>query len=96
MEQIGQRIKKLRLEQELSVNEVARRAVVPVSTYREWENGRQIKGEPYVKIAGALNVTLIELLTGEKPKSSALLDKVHEIEKLCVEMRKHLLSSFND
>lgn len=96
MEQIGQRIKRLRLKQELSINEVARRAIVPVSTYREWENGRKIKGEPYVKIAEALNVTLIELLTGEKPKSSGLLDKIHEIEKLCVGMRKHLLSSIHD
>ena len=92
MENISQRIKRFRTEQGLSVREVALRAKVPVSTYREWEGGRQIKGEPYENIARALNVTLYELLTGEKPKITELLEKIQVIEHHCALLKKALES----
>lgn len=92
MEKIGLRMKRLRLQQGLSLTEVAHKAHVAVSTYREWEYGREIKGEPYVKIAQALNVTLYELLTGEKSKVSKISGEIAEIEEACKKLRKNLES----
>ncbi|MES2803907.1 MAG: helix-turn-helix transcriptional regulator [Bdellovibrionota bacterium] len=89
---IGQRMKQFRVNAGLSIAEVATAASVPVSTYREWENGRQIQGEPYAKISQALNITLYELLTGQKPKSLDVLHKISEMERLCQDLRKHLQS----
>lgn len=96
MSHIGQRMKQYRINAGLSIAEVAMAAEVPVSTYREWENGRQIQGEPYAKISQALNVTLYELLTGENPKSLDVLHKVNEIERLCQDLRKNLQSLINE
>lgn len=96
MSAIGQRMKAIRLNAGLSVTEVAQTAEIPVTTYREWENGRQIKGEPYAKIAEALNVTLYELLIGEKPNSSEILRKIAEIEEICLHMKKTLASLLDE
>ena len=38
---------------------------VPETTYREWEYGRQIRGEPYLKIAKAFGISVSELLGAE-------------------------------
>lgn len=45
------------------MREAARRIGVPETTYREWEYGRAIRGEPYPKIAAAFGVSL-EVLFG--------------------------------
>ena len=44
------------------MREAARHIGVPESTYREWEYGRKIRGEPYLQIAKAFGVSLDELL----------------------------------
>jgi transcriptional regulator with XRE-family HTH domain len=93
---IGIRMKALRKNAGLSVAEAAQAAKIPVSTYREWENGRQIKGEPYVRIANALNANLQELMTGEKPNSSDLIRKIAEIEEICLHLRKTLSSLLDE
>ncbi len=90
METIGQRIKQKRLDNQISLKELSIKAGIPLSTLREWESGRQIKGEPYEKIARALDVSLIELLTGQKPKHRELLIKVHEIETACKSIKNYL------
>ncbi len=59
---IGQRMKKRRVELKLLPKDVALRTGVSVSTYREWENGRKISGEPYVKLASALSMNINDLL----------------------------------
>ena len=87
---IGSRMKKLRLSQELSLSEVSKMTGIPLSTYREWESGRQIIGEPYVKIARALNVSLYTLLTGEEPKVSQIIEKTKEIKKNCNDLLLYL------
>ena len=58
---IGNRLKKFRKAKGLSVKEVARHVGVAESTYRDWEYGRMIKGEPYLKIAEVLGVSLSSL-----------------------------------
>jgi len=45
---------------------VAERAGISASTYRYWEYGKKIKGEPYIELALALNVSLTELFTDKK------------------------------
>jgi transcriptional regulator with XRE-family HTH domain len=92
METIGIRMKRMRIENGLSLREAAQRAQTAVSTYREWEQGRRIKGEPYEKIAAALDVTLYELLTGKRPNQREAFVKVHEIEVLCKALRNALES----
>ena len=92
MEKISLRMKRLREEQGLSLKEVAQRAQVAVSTYREWEYGREIQGEPYVRIAQALNVGLYELLTGEKSKLTVIFSELAEINEACKKIRRSLES----
>ncbi len=94
MEKIGQRIKRLREEKGLSLKEVASKAGIPLSTYREWEYGREIKGEPYVKIASVLEVSLYTLLTGKVTEDRELLEEIRKIEDSCHKLRL-LLRSFD-
>lgn len=91
-EPIGQRLKRIRTENGFSISEVANTAGIAVSTYREWEHGRQIKGEPYEKIAQALGVTLYELLTGNKPAKLDVIRKIDEIEAACKFLKRALES----
>lgn len=95
MEPISKRMKRIRLERGLSVRESAQLSGVPVSTYREWEEGRQIKGEPYEKIARALNIPLYELLTGKEANLREVLAKIEEIENACKALRESLQSSIS-
>ena len=69
MEKFNKRLKTLRTMKGLTMKEVAQATDVPLSTYREWEYGRAIQGEPYLKIAQALSVSLSELLTGSSRNS---------------------------
>lgn len=63
---IASRLRELRDQRRLSVKDVAQSLGVAESTYRDWEYGRQIKGEPYAKLAQFYNVSLKWLLTGER------------------------------
>lgn len=91
-ETIGQRLKRLRLKSGLTITEAAQVLGVSPSTYREWEYGRAIRGEPYAKIAEAFHVTLSELLLGEKPAMSrawALAEAIEDaLGKLKTELGK--------
>lgn len=93
MSTISQRLKTLRENQNMTIKEVSERANIPVTTYREWESGREITGEPYVKLAYALNVTLYELLTGEKSNVADLLTEFSKIESMLMNFKKNLISS---
>jgi transcriptional regulator with XRE-family HTH domain len=59
---ISEIIKTRREELDLKVKDVAKSIGVAESTYREWENGRKIQGEPYVLISQILNISVGELL----------------------------------
>jgi len=75
--QFAAQLRKLRIENGLTIREVAFAIQVPISTYRDWEYGKAIQGEPYVKLAKVFNVSLEKLMLGE--------DKVNP------EVLKHLL-----
>ena len=63
------------------MREMARRVGVPETTYREWEVGRAIQGEPYVRMSEALGVSLSELLTGQRPDQARLLVEIENMEE---------------
>jgi transcriptional regulator with XRE-family HTH domain len=91
-----ERLKTIREEQGLSLRQAAQRAQIPVSTYREWEAGRKIIGEPYEKIARALNVNLYTLMTGELSNTSEVLSIIEKIEHLLGTLRISLGSHTRD
>lgn len=89
-ETFGQRLKRLRLQAELGIGEAAKAIGVSPSTYREWEYGRAIRGEPYAKIALAFDVTLSELLLGEKYSKSKVMGLADALEDCLVRLKVEL------
>lgn len=75
-----ERLRSLRKSRGLTMREMARRVGVPETTYREWEIGRAIQGEPYVRMSEALGVSLTELLTGHRPEQAHLLGEIEAVE----------------
>lgn len=87
-ESIHHRLARLRLENGLTAKSVAEAIGVPVTTYREWEYGRAIRGEPYQKLAQLFNVSLCELLTGEHNSPHSIET---EIRKVIAELQALLI-----
>lgn len=85
---IGQKLQMLRQQKQLSVKQVAVALGVAQSTYRDWEYGRAIRGEPYSQLAEIFGVSLSELLndpiSGDR---SALLQKLRQMEQLIQDIR---------
>ncbi len=84
-EPIAKRLKKLREARHLTIKEAATLIGVPQTTYREWEYGRAIRGEPYIRIAKAFNISLDELF-GCPKSHPELYDK--ELEKIIEDVDK--------
>ncbi len=85
-------LKNLRLARGWSIKTAAEQIGVPVSTYRDWEYGNSIRGEPYQKIAEAFGISLEELFgnvtRSEKTEllkavqeAKAKLDRIFEIAR---------------
>ena len=86
--QIGQRLQALREKAGLSAREVARRAGIAESTYRDWEYGRAIKGDPYSILAQIFGVTLSELMMGDLGRQNTyILERLNQIERLIAEIK---------
>ena len=92
VETFGQRLKKLRLKTGFSQKQVAERAGVSASTYRDWEYGKAIRGEPYLDLASALNVSITELFTDQKSIISKVQQDLREIERIVGSIRKTVAS----
>lgn len=88
----GSRLKNLRLKRNMTVVDFAEQIAVPGSTYAEWEAGRQIQGEPYLRIAKACQISLHELFTGGKPQANQLAEKFELIEGQFRDLKIQLLS----
>ena len=63
---IGEILKSRREELGLKVKDVSGFVGVADSTYRDWENGRKIQGEPYLQLAEILNMSLMQIFGVEK------------------------------
>lgn len=93
MESLDKRLKRLREKKGITVKQLCQEIGIPVTTYREWEYGRAITGEPYVALAQVLGVSVYELLTGKAPQSQ-LLNGLIEIEYKLTELKKNAESFF--
>lgn len=87
METIGKRLKRLRLQKELSVAKIASHLGVSESTYRDWEHGRSIQGEPYVKLAEVLGVGAFELITGEPSDRAWIIAELDQLDAVIKRLR---------
>ena len=94
MESTANRLIRLRKKAKLSMKEVAEQIGVPISTYRDWEYGRSMKTNIYVKLSLVLKVSLSELLTGQKSQSSEILNHIEAIEKHIEDLRKSITPLF--
>lgn len=90
METLAKRLVRLRKERELSVSAVAQKIGVSTSTYREWEYGRKIRGEPYAQLAQVFDISLSELLLGKNASVGKVVKKLELTERILREVRQLL------
>lgn len=88
--QLGARLKNFRLRAGFSAEEVSRKVGVASTTYREWENGRAISGEPYEKLARVLGVTVYQLLGIQEINLHEIANELEKIEKLIQNLKSRL------
>ena len=88
--EFGARLKIFREKKGLSVKELSKMLSISASTYREWEYGRNITGNPYLKISSALEVSLNELFGVQTIKYKEVENAINEVktrvnklEKIC-------------
>jgi transcriptional regulator with XRE-family HTH domain len=87
----GGRLRKLRKQKGFTTQEVAQLCRVADSTYREWEYGREIRGiRPYEALARAFQISLGELMMGEKGKPSSIHEDLKGIEEIIKVIRLKL------
>lgn len=94
MTKFGFRLRDLRRKKGLSMQEMAKAISVPLSTYREWEYGRAITGEPYPLIASVLGVSLNELFGLKRTTEESVFQRVDSIEREVRELRVLLETMF--
>ena len=87
MKPLGERLRKSREQKGLSISEVARRLNVSPSTYRDWEYGREIKGEPYTAICSLFDISYSFLFTGKELEVEESLKKI----ELCIKKIRSFL-----
>lgn len=80
---ISQILKKRRLALNKKPSQIALKIGVAESTYRDWENGRRIQGEPYKKIAEALEMNILDLL-GIKQEGRRYVEEQLERMESCI------------
>lgn len=89
-EEIGTRLRRLRLKSKLSLKQVSEHLQIPLSTYRDWEYGSSIKGEPYLGLAHLFRVSLMEILNGHDHGNQPIVDNLNEIVRLADKIRTQL------
>jgi transcriptional regulator with XRE-family HTH domain len=92
METFHLRLRKLRKDKGLTIKSIAQKIGVPETTYREWEYGRSIRGQPYIILAEVLGVSLHELLGGTESKRTEVIEKFQSIKNAISEFEKVLIS----
>jgi transcriptional regulator with XRE-family HTH domain len=87
----GERLRVFRKRSGLTTQEVAKTCLVAESTYREWEYGREIRGvRPYEALARAFQISLTELILGEKGTRSSIDEDLRAIEEIIKSIRLKL------
>ena len=90
----AKKLKKLRIDKGHTLKEVATGIDVPLTTYREWEYGRETKGvHPLIKLADFYQIGLNELIRGESQYSLGdVIFIVKKIEKELEKIKKNVSS----
>lgn len=88
---IGSRIKKRRTELGLTIKSVSDTLGVSESTLRDWENGRKISGEPYMKLAEILQMPVIKLISEHDLKISELEKEINGLKKSVKNIEKLII-----
>lgn len=90
MKTLSQRLKYFRQQKNLTVTQIARKLEVAVSTYRDWENGRAILGEPYVKLADIFGISLHRLMTGQEGDMKVVFDEIDLVKNSLYRLEREL------
>ncbi len=91
-ENLSDRLRRFRNKNNLSVKNVALALNIPTTTYREWENGRKIVGEPYIALAQLFKISVHELITGEIFTDNNVIASLDLVQNEISKIRQHLLS----
>lgn len=90
---IATRLKNQRNKLELTQKQMALKISVPHTTYREWEYGRKIQNpQMLLKIASIFQVSLHELITGEKAKPNQQIIEIDLIISMLQKLKSNLVS----
>ena len=76
--EFGKRLTMFRKRKGYSVKETAKMANVNEVTYRQWEYGAEIRGEPYPDLARVYGITLEELF-GVDVRESSIEEDIDKI-----------------
>lgn len=90
MTTLAQRLKHHRTIAGLTIKEVAKRLEISPSTYRDWEKGSLIKGEPYLQLAKVFNISVYELLSGTKGDMGETLVALDSVKKALYHLEETL------
>lgn len=85
---IGNKIRSLRLKNRMTIKEIATQVGVPSSTYRDWEYGRKISAEKLQNLANAFEVSVSELMNGDKDDRKELKKAIQLVEEALHILRK--------
>lgn len=88
--ELGKRLRRFRTEKRLTIEVVSKQIGVAPSTYREWESGRAITGNPYAELAVALGVSVYQILGIEDRSRDAINKYVEDIEGLLHRLKSAL------
>lgn len=92
MEKISDRLKRLRVRKGLSQINLAKLVHVPVTTYRDWEGGKAITGEPYPILAEHLDVSINYLITGQQHTENNILLDIDKIIEDVKNLKKNAIA----
>ena len=76
------RLQKIRLEKGFSIKQMAAMAGIPVSTYKEWENGRKIPAHLLLTLTSAARISIYQVYEEDSTRADvrieilSLLDEV--------------------
>lgn len=90
----SKRLKALREKRGITPKEMAENLGVSLSTYRDWEYGRKILGEPYQKIAEALDIGLNELFGNEIKSYGEVKNAIDEVRITLNKLERTCESAF--
>lgn len=93
-EDFHQRLRRIRKSRGISVRDLAKRIGVPETTYREWEYGRSVRGQPYLKLSEVLEVSVYELLGGTSKTRVSVISRLGDLEKAVAALKVELMSFF--